>query len=155
MLVVPLVGQLSWKNPPVITIAIILINIFVFIFFQGNEGQYYQEASEYYQSSGLARIEANAYLNYLQETAQGKKLSALQKLDPEDSKEIISILDKMYEDSIFIEKLENDQIIKKLQDMNVDYGQGYGIEQPKPLEETLLSINDKDSSTLKIVYNKP
>ncbi|NOR42073.1 MAG: EAL domain-containing protein [Gammaproteobacteria bacterium] len=53
------------------------------------------------------------------------------------------------------EYVENDQIIKKLQDMNVDYGQGYGIEQPKPLEETLLSIDDEDSSTLKIVYNKP
>ncbi|MCK5669051.1 MAG: EAL domain-containing protein, partial [Gammaproteobacteria bacterium] len=53
------------------------------------------------------------------------------------------------------EYVENDQIIKKLQDINVDYGQGYGIEQPKPLEETLLSIDDEHSSTLKIIYNKP
>ena len=52
------------------------------------------------------------------------------------------------------EYVENEQIIKKLQDMNVDYGQGYGIEQPKPLEETLSSNNDSDSPALKIVYNK-
>ena len=53
------------------------------------------------------------------------------------------------------EYVENEQIIKKLQDINVDYGQGYGIEQPKPLEETLLNNNDEDSPALKIVYNKP
>ncbi len=52
------------------------------------------------------------------------------------------------------EYVENDQIIKKLQEMNVDYGQGYGIEQPKPLEETLLSNDEKNSPALKIVYNK-
>jgi len=33
------------------------------------------------------------------------------------------------------EYVENDQIIKKLQDIKVDFGQGYGIEQPKPLEQ--------------------
>ncbi len=151
MLVVPLVGQLSWKNPPVITIAIILANIVVFIFFQGNESQYYQEASEYYQSSGLARIEAEAYLNYLKETAQNEKLSTLEKLDPEDSKEIINILDKMYEDKIFIEKLENDQIItpqmkiygewQRMRDqvdeiLNMSTTQRYGY---KPSENRLIT----------------
>jgi len=34
------------------------------------------------------------------------------------------------------EYVENEQIIKKLRDIKVDYGQGYGIEQPKPIKET-------------------
>lgn len=53
------------------------------------------------------------------------------------------------------EYVENDQIIRKLQDINVDYGQGYGIEQPKPLEE-ILSLNENEKSpALKIIHNKP
>ena len=53
------------------------------------------------------------------------------------------------------ECVENDQIIRKLQDIKVDFGQGYGIEQPKPLE-ALFSIDiNEPSSTLKIVHNKP
>ena len=53
------------------------------------------------------------------------------------------------------EYVENDQIIKKLQEIDVDYGQGYGIAQPQPIEETLSRKINKVSTTLKIVNNKP
>jgi len=53
------------------------------------------------------------------------------------------------------EYVENDQIIKKLQKINVDYGQGYGIQQPMPLEEILSFDDEKASPALKIIYNKP
>lgn len=52
------------------------------------------------------------------------------------------------------EYVENEQIIRKLQEINVDYGQGYGIEQPKPLEEILAYNQDEKSPFLKIVHNK-
>ena len=54
------------------------------------------------------------------------------------------------------EYVENDQIIKKLREINVDFGQGYGIEQPKPIKEILsLGLDDEESPALKIVHNKP
>jgi len=53
------------------------------------------------------------------------------------------------------EYVENDQIIKKLRDLNVDYGQGYGIEQPKPIKVILSFSNDKKSPALKVIHNKP
>jgi diguanylate cyclase (GGDEF)-like protein/PAS domain S-box-containing protein len=53
------------------------------------------------------------------------------------------------------EYVENDQIVKKLQHLNVDYGQGYGIEQPKPIEKILSFGEDKDSPSLKLIHNKP
>jgi diguanylate cyclase (GGDEF)-like protein/PAS domain S-box-containing protein len=53
------------------------------------------------------------------------------------------------------EYVENDQIIKKLQDIHVDYGQGYGIEQPKPIEELFTMGDEKKSPSLKIIHNKP
>jgi len=39
--------------------------------------------------------------------------------------------------------------------INVDYGQGYGIEQPGPIKEILKFSKDKTSPSLKIVHNKP
>lgn len=53
------------------------------------------------------------------------------------------------------EYVENDQIVKKLQDLDVDYAQGYGIEQPKPLIQALSLDEDDESPSLKIVHNKP
>jgi diguanylate cyclase (GGDEF)-like protein/PAS domain S-box-containing protein len=53
------------------------------------------------------------------------------------------------------EYVENDQIFKKLQALNVDYGQGYGIEQPQPLEELLSFKVKKTSPALKVINNKP
>ncbi|NOQ90817.1 MAG: EAL domain-containing protein, partial [Gammaproteobacteria bacterium] len=52
------------------------------------------------------------------------------------------------------EYVENDQIVKKLQDLNVDYGQGYGIEQPQPIQKILSFGDDEDSSSLKLINNK-
>ena len=53
------------------------------------------------------------------------------------------------------EYVENEQIIKKLRDIKVDYGQGYGIEQPKPIKEILTFSKDKKSPSLKVIHNKP
>lgn len=53
------------------------------------------------------------------------------------------------------EYVENEQIIKKLRAIDVDFGQGYGIEQPKPIREALPFCSDKKSPSLKIVHNKP
>jgi len=52
------------------------------------------------------------------------------------------------------EYVENEQIIKKLKEINVDYGQGYGIQQPLPIAEILPIENDEQSPTLKIIHNK-
>lgn len=53
------------------------------------------------------------------------------------------------------EFVENEQIIRKLRDINVDYGQGYGIKQPKPIKEILSFCEDKKSPALKVIHNKP
>ena len=53
------------------------------------------------------------------------------------------------------EYVENDQIIKKLQGINVDYGQGYGIEQPRPIEDLFALGDDEKSPSLKVIHNKP
>ncbi len=53
------------------------------------------------------------------------------------------------------EYVENEQIMKKLRAINVDFGQGYGIEQPKPIKEILCISDEKKSPSLKVIHNKP
>ncbi len=52
------------------------------------------------------------------------------------------------------EYVENEQIVKKLRKLGVDYGQGYGIEQPKPIKSILTFSDDRKSPSLKVVNNK-
>ena len=64
MLIIPLTEKISWRNPPIITISIILLNCLVFFLFQSGETQKHFEVSEYYFTSGLARIEVPRYIAY-------------------------------------------------------------------------------------------
>jgi membrane associated rhomboid family serine protease len=65
MLAIPLTKKSSLKNPPIATIAIILINIFVFAVFQADDDEHYATALNFYFESGLDEIEFPLYLDYL------------------------------------------------------------------------------------------
>ena len=64
MLVIPIIGKISRKNPPYVTIALILINVLVYFLFQLNDDQKYYKALEYYWDSDLAAIELLYYQAY-------------------------------------------------------------------------------------------
>ncbi len=54
------------------------------------------------------------------------------------------------------EYVENEQIINKLKQLNVDYAQGYAISPPQPLTDFFMDDVEEDSTpTLKLVHNKP
>ncbi len=112
MLIVPHIGKLSWKNPPYITICLILINIFVYFGIQSNDGKYYLEADKYYQDSGLMSIETSAYLVYLEASGQKVKLYSLQRLDPGADDTSDRIAKEMFADELFMGKLKAEEIIK-------------------------------------------
>ena len=64
MFIIPLTGKISWRNPPIVTIAIILINCLVWFVFQAGDTDKQYEASEFYFTSGLVNIEISHYLAY-------------------------------------------------------------------------------------------
>ncbi len=109
MLVIPVTGKAGWRNPPVVTITLILINCLVFFIFQFNEDQRFFEAQEYYFSSGLADIEISRYANYRQaaagSTAASKAGGRINK------RELSGLYREMRRDAVFLEKLKNDEII--------------------------------------------
>lgn len=62
---IPLTRKISWRNPPVVTIAIIVINVFVFFVIQSRDDMYEEHAHAFYFESGLDKIEIPLYVDFL------------------------------------------------------------------------------------------
>jgi membrane associated rhomboid family serine protease len=111
MLIIPLTGNISKKNPPVVTIAIILICCFVYFVLQANDARKYREAHEFYLHSGLAKIEVSTYLTYLGTTKQDKRAEALAKRGELREQVLLAYWQRMFGDAEFLHKLLNDEMI--------------------------------------------
>lgn len=77
MLLLPFDRQFDWRNPPVVTLLLIAINIGCFVFWQSGEDEAMSRAMAYYGSSGLAEVEYPYFEQYLR--ARGR-LSELPKM---------------------------------------------------------------------------
>ena len=109
MFIIPLTGKLSWRNPPVVTIGLILLNCLVYFIFQTGEPQKQYEVSEYYFSSGLVTIEVPHYIAY----REGRRLdpSDLPHLTELDEEAVVRLYLDMERDYTFLKKLNNEEII--------------------------------------------
>ena len=111
MLVIPLTNNISKKNPPLITVSIIIINCLVFFTLQSGDTKKYLEAMKYYLDSGLGSIEVSRYLSYLEMT--GNDAVVAQKINKKKLTEdnIIRYYSQMMKDYSFMHKLLTDEII--------------------------------------------
>lgn len=107
MLLIPLTGKNTWKNPPVVTICLILINCFVFFSFQSNDTNKQVEAETFYFESRLAEIELFRYVHYLNNN-RGDQIPDIDRLKED---EIFELHRQMRRDKRFLNLLENDEII--------------------------------------------
>lgn len=64
MLLLPAENGISKKNPPYLTITLILINIIAYIVLQTNDNKVFSDASEYYVKSGLLEQEREVFEEY-------------------------------------------------------------------------------------------
>ncbi len=62
---IPLTKKISWRNPPYVTIAVVLLNVFVFFVIQADDGPHELQAHRFYFESGLNEIEFPLYVEYL------------------------------------------------------------------------------------------
>ena len=65
MLIVPLSGKIGWKNPPLATLALLIVNCLVYFCFQTGDDPARMSAETFYMESGLAQIEVPRYDRYL------------------------------------------------------------------------------------------
>lgn len=76
LMLLPLDKKVDWKNPPTVTLLLILINAIIFYAFQGNDESIEHEAARFYQKSGLAKMEAPVYQKYLDSQKESQKLES-------------------------------------------------------------------------------
>ncbi len=106
MIIIPLTGTFRWRNLPIITIFIIIINCVVFFTLQSDDQVLYQKATDFYLNSGLARIEVSYYIKFSEgktETPQGQR--------EVNKKELARWYPKMQRDDAFFTQLLDDKII--------------------------------------------
>jgi membrane associated rhomboid family serine protease len=68
MLIVPVENRPDWKNPPLATILLILINVLVFFLYQGKDPQRLEQSWQFYAQSGLVERERQPFLDYVSRT---------------------------------------------------------------------------------------
>ena len=131
MLIIPLTGKLSWRNPPYVTIVLILINCLVFFIFQIGDSQRLYEAENFYFETGLAEIELPHYFQHLKKTGEMSDASLdFSDLDDEDLGQCYLL---MSQDHQFTESLRSGKIITST---DQDYGEW---QQLRPLYDQKLA----------------
>ncbi|TLY53168.1 MAG: rhomboid family intramembrane serine protease, partial [Gammaproteobacteria bacterium] len=84
MLIVPLHRGLSRANFPVVTLALIVVNCFVYFFLQSSDARVEQHAADYYHEAGLERIEFPAFEKWLATHAKDEWMrKAMREVPPE------------------------------------------------------------------------
>lgn len=116
MLIVPLHRRMTWANAPVITLALVLLNCFVYFFLQSGDDRVLHQALDYYAQSHLGRIEFPAYVDWLQENAGNpKRLQAMAIAPPELKVALIE------SDAKFLTALHADRVITPQNDDYADW----------------------------------
>jgi len=110
MFIIPLTGKMSVRNPPIVTIAIILINCLVWFVLQAGDTDKQYDASEFYFTSGLVNIEISHYLAY----RDGRLQDPVEVMtdDQFDEETLVQNYLAMQGDDLFQQKLRNDEIIR-------------------------------------------
>ena len=102
MLIIPMTGKMNWRNPPWITLLLVLLNCSIYFIFQLPEHKKINEYMKFYFTSGLGEIEVGHYLKDTNESPKGGKIPPAV---------MVKTYKKMMSDKDFMAKLENDEII--------------------------------------------
>ncbi|MDR2111861.1 MAG: rhomboid family intramembrane serine protease [Candidatus Accumulibacter sp.] len=111
MIIIPVSRQPDWRNPPLVTLLLILINVLIFFGLQSRDDGKMREAYEYYAESILVRTELPRYVKYLEdagETGKAEKAS-----DALSGKDWLHVLWMMEGDARFMKELRDGKIIRK------------------------------------------
>ncbi len=91
----PLERKPDWRNPPLITLILVIANVLIFFMWQFNDDEHERDTYHYYETSGLDIIELKQYIAYKSADANKPDNYLNMRLDGE-----------------FQKKLEHDEIIK-------------------------------------------
>jgi hypothetical protein len=110
LLAIPLTKKSSLKNPPAATIAIILVNVLIFIIFQTNDGERYAAAENFYFESGLDKVEIPLYLDFLEDHRPQEYQKTKDQIDANKLAGEQGVYSRLKYDTPFIDLLEEGQL---------------------------------------------
>lgn len=108
MLILPLHRPLNRANFPFATMALVVINVFVFLFLQSGDGAALQRAAHYYGEVGLAQVELPLYRDWRQANPQPRLDELLPHLDELPQEQLVSLLQA---DAHFLRALHENALI--------------------------------------------
>ena len=108
MLILPLHRPLSRENFPFATAALILINVFVFVFLQSGDDRVAQRAFSEYRNSAAARLEMPAYRDWMSQHGRAKDAAMLAAMHDSADEVTFQLLQS---DAAFQSELHADHIV--------------------------------------------
>jgi membrane associated rhomboid family serine protease len=104
MLLIPIDRPLDWRNPPIVTLLLVLLNCAIYFIWQHDDDAKWERAEQHYVESGLHNIEMTYYYRYLH---PGNS----QAVAPANFARNGKRLQEMKRDGVFQNKLQHDEII--------------------------------------------
>lgn len=113
LLLIPLEKKIDWKKrPPVVTLGLILLNILVFFFVQGDDEARWEAASTYYEASPLPALEFPPFLAHLDQSGDWEAASRVRALMQEPKENAAAVLMLLQQDKAFLARLHGGEIIR-------------------------------------------
>lgn len=110
LFIVPIHRRLDWRNPPWVTLVLILVNVFIFFGVQDDDTELRRDAVKYYYESGLAEIEYPRYIDWLYQQNRSLKAGRLEAFQGTD--ESFRILVAIQQDRDFRQALSANRVIR-------------------------------------------
>jgi membrane associated rhomboid family serine protease len=142
---IPLENKPSWRNPPWMTVLLILVNMIVFWGPQRSEEKADERAAHYYAHSVLPELELPPFVAWLEETRSPRAKSARRLLTHEETG---MLLDGMQREEAFLRKLRSDAVITPANPRYAEWKrdrQQYESMRPAPFTERWAQDYTKDA----------
>lgn len=110
MLILPLPARPDWSRPPIVTLALMLLCVIVFVFGQGGDEERDAAAIDFYAKSVLPDLELPAFIADLR--VRGRAVEADKLERALGGTEARRVLETMTADRDFMRRLKGDEIIK-------------------------------------------
>ncbi|MDQ0587164.1 rhomboid family protein [Variovorax paradoxus] len=141
---IPLENKPSWRNPPWMTVLLILVNMIVFWGPQRSEEKADERAAHYYAHSVLPELELPPFVEWLEKTDPKRGKRARRMLPHEEAHP--QLLDGLQNDRKFLHKLQADEVITPANPRYAEWKrdrQQYEAMRPVPFTERWSLDHDK------------
>jgi membrane associated rhomboid family serine protease len=142
---IPLENKPSWRNPPWMTVLLILVNMIVFWGPQRSEEKADERAAHYYAQSVLPELELPPFVAWLEETRSPRAKAARRLLAHEETG---MLLDGMQREKVFLQKLRADAVVTPANPRYAEWKrdrQQYDSMRPAPFTERWAQDYTKDA----------